>query len=101
VGPSFVTELTLHDADGALSDIFDRGAPIELRLTVRNRLSTPATVESPDTRTVDFVVIRDSDGQPVGAGVYEARGALIYDGFDTDPLRSHEMGSTLERFSIL
>jgi hypothetical protein len=42
----------------------------------------------------------DSDGQPVPAGDYEARGVLIFDGFDSDPLRSHEMGSTLERFTI-
>jgi hypothetical protein len=28
------------------------------------------------------------------------RGVLVYEGFDTDPLRSHEMGSTLERFTI-
>jgi hypothetical protein len=140
VGPSFVTELSLRDANGALSDSFARGELIELRLTVRNRLSTAATVEFTSARQSDFVVIRqgsqvlvwkhsqgkvfaqvltelefaagetktftatwdqvDSGGQPVDAGVYEARGVLIYDGFDADPLRSHEMGSTLERFTI-
>lgn len=140
IGPSFVTELSLRDASGLPSDTFARGEPIELRLTVRNRLSTAATVQFSDARTSDFVVIRqgsrvlvwkwsdgrafplvltelefaagetktfsvtwdqsDSSGQPVAAGVYEARGVLVYEGFDADPLRSHEMGSTLERFTI-
>jgi len=140
IGPSFVTELTLRDVNGVPSDSFARGEPIELRLTVRNRLSTAATVQFTSTRQSDFVVIRrgsqalvwkfsdgkafaqvqtelefaageiktfsvtwdqlDSSEQPVDTGVYEARGVLIYEGFDTDPLRSHEMGSTLERFTI-
>lgn len=140
IGPSFVTELSLRDANGLPSDSFARGEPIELRLTVRNRLNTAATVQFNDTRTSDFVVIRQgsqalvwkwsdgkafaqvitevefaagetktfsvtwdqfgSNGQAVDAGTYEARGVLVYQGFDADPLRSHEMGSTLERFTI-
>jgi hypothetical protein len=42
----------------------------------------------------------DSSGQPVPAGEYEARGVLIFEGFDLNPLQSHEMGSPLERFTI-
>jgi hypothetical protein len=49
------------------------------------------------TRTWDQ---RDNDGTLVRAGGYEARGALVYDGFDDSPLRTNQMASTLERFTI-
>lgn len=42
----------------------------------------------------------DSNGAQVGAGTYEARGVLVYEGFDSNPLGSHQMASTLERFAI-
>jgi hypothetical protein len=36
----------------------------------------------------------------VGVGSYEARGVLIFDGFDDHPLRASQLGSPLERFTI-
>ena len=39
-------------------------------------------------------------GNQVRAGTYEARGVLVYDDFDSNPLRSNQMGSTLVRFTI-
>lgn len=133
IGPSFVTTL-------AIDDSFDLGEPVPMVLSVRNRLSTPATVQFPTERQSDFVVVSrssgdviwkgsdgksfapvvteiefaanetktfsvtwdqtDASGQPVPAGDYEARGVLVYETFDSNPLGSHEMGSPLERFTI-
>lgn len=42
-----------------------------------------------------------SNNAPVLPGTYEARGVLVYAGFDTDPLQANEMGSTLQRFVIV
>lgn len=43
----------------------------------------------------------DSDrGDQVRTGTYEARGVLVFDGFDTRPLRASQLGSPLERFTI-
>ena len=39
-------------------------------------------------------------GVQVSSGTYEARGVLVYTGFDSNPLQSNQMGSTLERFTI-
>jgi hypothetical protein len=138
IGPSFVTTLAIRDSSGTPTTTFDAGEPIELRLSVRNRLVTPAIVQFPSGRQSDFVVVSagnviwkwsdgkaftlaptelefaanetktftvtwdqtDSDGQQVPAGDYEARGVLVFEGFDTNPLLPHEMGSTLERFTI-
>ena len=41
----------------------------------------------------------DSDEQ-VRNGTYEARGVLVFDGFDSSPLRASQLGSPLERFTI-
>jgi hypothetical protein len=140
LGPSFVTDLTLRNAGGAISDTFTPGERIDMVLTVRNRRNIPATLQFPSARTSDFIVVRegsasivwkwsadrtfeavvtelefaagetktitvswdqtDNNGLPVAPGTYEARGVLIYDGFDADPLRSDPLGSTLERFTI-
>lgn len=140
IGPSFATTLAIRDSSGTPTATFDRGEPIELLLSVRNRLGTPATVQFPSSRQSDFVVVSrtsgnviwkwsdgksftlaltelefaanetktfsvtwdqtDSGGQPVPSGDYEARGVLVFQGFDSNPLQSHEMGSTLERFTI-
>lgn len=139
--PSFVTQLTLRNLDGEITDSFERGEPITMVLTVRNRLRTSASVDFTTTRTSDFVVVRentdnvvwqwsagqlpfptrpttldfaagetktftvtwtqvDNNDAQVRAGTYEARGVLVYTGFDSNPLRSNQMGSTLERFTI-
>jgi hypothetical protein len=43
----------------------------------------------------------DSDGgDQVSNGAYEARGVLVFDGFDANPLRASQIGSQLERFTI-
>ena len=43
----------------------------------------------------------DSDnGDQVRTGTYEARGVLVFDGFDTRPLRASQLGSPLESFTI-
>jgi hypothetical protein len=43
----------------------------------------------------------DSDGgDQVRTGNYEARGVLVFDGFDTRPLRASQQGSPLESFTI-
>jgi hypothetical protein len=41
-----------------------------------------------------------ANGAQLRSGTYEARGVLVYSGFDTNPLRANQMGSTLERFTI-
>jgi hypothetical protein len=138
--PSFVTELSLQDLDLQVTDSFERGGPITLVLTVRNRLDTSVEVDFPSARTFDFVVVRQntddvvwqwsdgrtfsqvattltfapgetktfsqtweqrgSSGEQVRRDSYEARGVLVYAGFDTNPLRSNQLGSTLIRFDI-
>lgn len=42
----------------------------------------------------------ETDGSRVSTGAYEARGVLIFDGFDSNPLRASQLGSQLERFTI-
>ena len=43
----------------------------------------------------------DSDsGDRVRTGTYEARGVLVFDGFDERPLRASQLGSPLESFTI-
>jgi hypothetical protein len=43
----------------------------------------------------------DSDGgDQVRVGDYEARGVLVFDGFDDHPLRASQLGSELEQFTI-
>ena len=43
----------------------------------------------------------DSDsGDQVRVGDYEARGVLVFDGFDDHPLRASQIGSELEQFTI-
>ena len=137
---SFVAQLQIQDANGDITDTFDRGETIIFVLTVRNRLDTSASAEFTTTRTSDFVVLREntddvvwqwsdgrsfsdvattiefapgetrtftetwdqilSNGTQLRSGTYEARGVLVFSGFDSDPLRSNQMGSTLERFTI-
>lgn len=138
--PDFVTDLKLQNADGQITDTFAPGAPIDMVLTVRNRLDTPAEAQFPTARTSDFVVVRENttdvvwkwstgrafgqvvttltfaanetktftfrwnqvgdNGNPLANGTYEARGVLVYDDFDSNPLKSNQMGSTLVRFVI-
>ena len=141
--PAFVTDLTLVNSAGQTTDTFNRDEPIQMQLTVRNRLDTSAEAQFPTNRTSDFVVVPEDstevlwkwstanlpnpsatpttltfqpgetktftvtwnqvgdNGLPVTPGNYEARGALVYDGFDVDPLQTNSMGSSPKRFTIL
>jgi hypothetical protein len=65
---------------------------------------TPGTLEFAPGETMTFTTTwnqtdSDSDGQ-VSNGTYEARGVLVFDGFDSNPLRASQLGSALERFTI-
>jgi len=42
----------------------------------------------------------DRNGAPVRSGDYEARGVLVFSGFDADPRIEHEMGSALQTIRI-
>lgn len=59
-GPTFVTDLTLKDAGGAVRQEFARGEPITLELSVRNRTRTEATLQFSGGHQFDFVVIDPS-----------------------------------------
>jgi Intracellular proteinase inhibitor len=136
----FVTALTVQDAGGQITDVFERGEQIQLVMTVRNELDTSAIVQFPSTRQSDFVVVRAGtaevvwqwsetqtfsqtltelrfepgetktftqiwnqvgrNGLQVRTGTYEARGVLVFRGFDSDPLQENQLGSELERFTI-
>ena len=140
--PTFVATLQLQNSTGDVTDSFDRGATIQMVLTVRNRRDTTETIDFTDSRTRDFVVVRantdnvvwqlsketaapsptpttltfgpnetqtftttwdqtESDsGDQVRTGTYEARGVLVFDGFDSRPLRASQLGSPLERFTV-
>jgi Intracellular proteinase inhibitor len=63
----------------------------------------PTTLDFLPGETKTFTVTWDqtsSAGVQVSSGTYEARGVLVYTGFDSNPLRSNQMGSTLERLTI-
>jgi len=139
--PSFVVHLQLEDVNGGVSDTFQTGDQISMVMKIRNRLSTSASIEFPDGRQSDFVVVQadssnvvwkwsdkrtfgqvatkldfaagetktvtvtwnqvGNDNLQVLPGTYEARGALVYSGFDASPLEANQQGSTPERFTIL
>jgi hypothetical protein len=64
---------------------------------------TPTTIEfgpnEAKTVTTTWNQI-DNDGNRARVGTYEARGVLVFDGFDDHPLRASQLGSPLERFTI-
>lgn len=80
--------------------------------TVVFQLSKESAAPSPTPTTLDFAPNEtktftttwdqtDSDsGDQVRVGTYEARGVLVFDGFDDHPLRASQRGSSLERFTI-
>jgi hypothetical protein len=65
---------------------------------------TPGTLQFAPGESLTFTTTWnqiDSDGgDQVRTGTYEARGVLVFDGFDTSPLRASQLGSPLERFTI-
>lgn len=76
------------------------------------QLSEESAAPSPGPTTLEFAPGEtktipiswnqsDSDsGDQVRVGTYEARGVIVFDGFDNSPLRSSQLGSPLERFTI-
>jgi hypothetical protein len=76
------------------------------------QLSKESAAPSPTATTLDFAPGEtktftttwdqtDSDnGDQVRTGTYEARGVLVFDGFDSSPLRASQLGSPLESFTI-
>ncbi len=57
VGPTFVTDLTIKNAAGAITQSFTPGEPITFELSVRNRTRSEAILQFPSTHQSDFVVI--------------------------------------------
>jgi hypothetical protein len=140
--PTFVTTLQLQNTTGEITDTFQRQELIQMILSVRNRRDTTQTMDFTDSRTSDFVVVRENtsdvvwqlskesaapspnpttltfapneiktftttwdqtesgSGNQARVGAYEARGVLVFDGFDSNPLRASQRGSQLERFTI-
>ena len=41
-----------------------------------------------------------ADGTNLKVGNYQARGALVYPGFENDPLAANDMASPLEAFTV-
>ncbi len=41
-----------------------------------------------------------ADGTHLGVGNYQARGALVYPGFEANPLAPNDMASPLEAFTV-
>lgn len=56
-GPTFVTDLTLRNAAGTVTQDFARGEPITLELTVRNRSNSEAILQFTTGQQSDFVVL--------------------------------------------
>jgi hypothetical protein len=65
------------------------------------QILTELTFEPGETKNFSAVWNQvGADGQAVGAGNYEARGLLLFPEFENDPLADHQLGSSLEPFTI-
>jgi hypothetical protein len=62
---SLAVALTVQDANGEITDTFERGETIQFVMTVRNELETDATVEFPTARQADFIVVRNETADKV------------------------------------
>ena len=60
--PTFVATLELQDSSGNVTNSFERNGTITMILTVRNRRDTTQTIDFTESRTRDFVVVRDKGG---------------------------------------
>lgn len=64
----------------------------------------PTTLTFGPNETQTFTTTWDQtesgSGDQVRVGSYEARGVLVFDGFDNNPLRASQLGSQLEQFTI-
>jgi hypothetical protein len=66
-----------------------------------SEVTSELTFTAGETKTFTEIWDQEDDGDTqVRAETYEARGVLVYDGFDSNPLRSNQQGSTLVRFTI-
>jgi hypothetical protein len=64
---------------------------------------TPTTLEFAANQTKTFTFDwdqTDDNGNLLDRDDYEARGVLIFDGFENDPLQEDQFGSPLERFTV-
>ena len=65
---------------------------------------TPTTLEFGPNEIKTFTTTWDQtesdSGVQVRSGSYEARGVLVFDGFDDHPARASQRGSPLEQFTI-
>lgn len=64
---------------------------------------TPSELTFAPGETKTFTAIwnqRSNADVLVRTGTYQARGVLVFSGFDTDPLQENQQGSTLQRFRI-
>jgi hypothetical protein len=64
---------------------------------------TPTTLEFAGNQSRTFRVDwdqTDDNGNLLDRGDYEARGVMIFDGFENDPLKDSQFGSTPERFTV-
>jgi hypothetical protein len=52
------------------------------------------------TFTTTWDQTESDGGDQVSTGAYEARGVVVFDGFDSSPLRASQLGSPLESFTI-
>jgi hypothetical protein len=65
--------------------------------------TTPSTLEFAPNQVRTFTALWDqidNNGDSARVGAYEARGVIIFDGFEGNPLRASQLGSPLERFTI-
>lgn len=63
----------------------------------------PTEIEFAPEETQTFTATWDqraTSGVQVRTGTYQARGVLVFSGFDSDPLQENQQGSALVRFTI-
>lgn len=58
-GPTFVTDLVIRNAAGAVDNQFARGEPVTFELSVRNRTRQEAVLQFSTGHQFDFVVLDD------------------------------------------
>jgi hypothetical protein len=69
--------------------------------TTTGTVATQVTFAARETKTFTATWNQtDNGGNQLDEGTYEVRGALVYDGFDSNPLALNETGSTPVEFTI-
>ena len=85
--------------------VFDNGGTSARWQWSEGRAFTQATTEIQFTpnETKSFTVDWNQEtrsGDTLSSGAYEARGVLPFEAFRTNPLATHELGSTLRSFTV-